>query len=334
MLSVDGRWVWDFWIADDGDSYHLYYLNAPDSLEHEDLRHRVARIDHAVSTDLVEWSLAGNVLAPSGGKADDATACWTGCVASHEGHWTMFYTGSRFIAEAGPKANIETILAADSTDLESWRRRSEFAVRADARWYEVFGSSEWREEAWRDPWVERDGDRWVMYLTARANHGAVDDRGVIGYAVSEDLETWRVQPPLSEPGSGFAHLEVPQIVEIDCQWVLVFSCPTSAMSRESQTAGRTGGIWSVPIEGPGKPFDASMARLVHDESLYSGRVVFDRQHQPQLLGFRAGVGEQFTGVISDPLPLTLTSDGYLAIASDLGFARLQGETKPHKEESS
>ena len=42
MLSVDGRWVWDFWIADNGDSYHLYYLNAPDSLEHEDLRHRIA----------------------------------------------------------------------------------------------------------------------------------------------------------------------------------------------------------------------------------------------------------------------------------------------------
>lgn len=333
MLSVDGRWVWDFWIADDGDSFHLYYLNAPDSLEHEDFRHRNARIDHAVSTDLVEWSLVGNALDASGGEADDATACWTGCVVPHEGRWTMFYTGSRFVPAAGPKANIETVLTADSVDLESWQRKSESAVRADARWYEVFGSSNWREEAWRDPWVERDGDRWVMYLTARANHGEIDDRGVIGYAVSEDLETWRVQPPLSEPGSGFAHLEVPQIVEIDGQWVLVFSCLTSAMSRQSQLAGRTGGIWSMPVEGPGMPFDASKARLLHDDSLYSGRVVFDRQHQPQLLAFHAGVGEQFVGAISDPVPLTVTSDGYLAIASNLGNARIQGGTKPHKEES-
>ncbi|WP_291381224.1 glycosyl hydrolase family 32 [Demequina sp.] len=334
MLSVDGRWVWDFWIADDGDAYHLYYLNAPDSLDHEDLRHRNAQIDHAVSTDLVEWSLAGNVLAAAGGQADDATACWTGCVVSHDGRWTMLYTGSRFLTEVGPKANLETILAADSADLDSWRRRGGFAIRADARWYEVLGSSAWPEEAWRDPWVERDGSRWVMYITARANHGAIDDRGVMGYAVSEDLETWHVQPPLSEPGAGFAHLEVPQLVEIDGQWVVVFSCPTSAMSRQSQLAGRTGGIWSVPVDGPGKPFDASHARLLHDESLYSGRVVYDRQHQPQLLGFHAGVGERFRGVISDPLPLTLTSEGYLAIASDLGFARLQGGTKPHKEESS
>jgi len=333
MLSVEGRWVWDFWIADNGDAYHLYYLSAPDSLENENLRHRNARIDHAVSTDLVEWSLVGKVLAASGGEADDATACWTGCVVSHEGRWTMFYTGSRFLPAEGPKANIETVLAADSSDLYSWRRRSETVLRADARWYEVLGSSEWPEEAWRDPWVERDGDRWVMYLTARANHGAIDDRGVIGYAVSADLETWRVGPPLSEPGSGFAHLEVPQTVEIGGRWVLVFSCPTSALSRQNQEAGRTGGIWSVPIDGPGKPFDASVARLLHDESLYSGRVVFNKRGQPQLLAFHSGAGDEFVGAISDPIPLTVTSDGYLAIATNLGSSAPRVEAKPHKEET-
>ncbi len=325
--------MWDFWIADDGGSYHLYYLNAPDSLRGEDLRHRNARIDHAVSTDLVAWSLRGNVLAAVGGDADDATACWTGCVVSHNGRWTMFYTGSRFLGDAGSNANMETILAADSTDLESWRRRGQLTVRADARWYEVLDSSEWREEAWRDPWVEQDGNRWVMYITARANYGDIDDRGVIGYATSNDLEAWSVQPPLSEPGSGFAHMEVPQVVKVGGQWVLLFSCPTSALSRTLREAGHTGGIWNVPVEGPGRPFDASLARLLHDESLYSGRVVFDRQQRPQLLGFHAGMGEQFVGVISDPVPLTLTSDGYLAIAPNLGFARLEGGTKPHREES-
>ena len=334
MLSVDGTWVWDFWVADDGDAYHLYYLSAPDSLQGEDLRHRNARIDHAVSTNLVDWSLRGNVLTAAGGETDDATACWTGCVVSHEGRWTMFYTGSRFLEGAAPNANVETILAAESTDLSTWQRRSQITVRADARWYELLHASEWREEAWRDPWVERDGHRWVMYVTARANHGAIDDRGVIGYATSDDLETWSVQPPLSEPGSGFSHLEVPQLIEVDGQWVLLFSCPTSALSRARRESGHIGGIWNLPVEGPGRPFDASKARLLHDESLYSGRVVFDRLHQPQLLGFHAGSGEHFVGTISDPLPLTVTSDGYLDIASDLGFTRLEGGTKPHKEESS
>lgn len=333
MLSVDGRWVWDFWIADDGDTFHLYYLSAPASLAIEELRHRNARIDHATSPDLIEWSPVGNALIAPGGEADDATACWTGCVVQQGAVWTMFYTGSRFVPEDGPNANIETVLAAASTDLDSWHRRPSLAIRADARWYETYGTSPWPEEAWRDPWVEREGDRWVMYLTARADHGDVDDRGVIGLAVSEDLETWRVEPPLSEPGSGFAHLEVPQIVEIEGHWVLIFSCPTSALSSRSRQAGRIGGIWSVPIDGPGRPFDASAARLLHDESLYSGRVVFDRHNRPQLLAFHSGVGDEFVGAISDPIPLTLTSDGYLAIADNLGLSAPRGEAEPHKEES-
>ena len=61
------------------------------------------------------------------------------------------------------------------------------------------------EEAWRDPWVFADpgGDGWHMLVTARANHGPADDRGVIGHAVSPDLKRWEVRPPISKPGSGF-----------------------------------------------------------------------------------------------------------------------------------
>lgn len=325
MLVVDGRWVWDFWLADDGDSYHLYYLNAPKALGDEALRHRNATIDHAVSQDLVTWETLGTVLAPQDGALHDADACWTGCVVLHDGAWVMFYTGSRFLPHLGPRANIETLLIAYSDDLSSWTRRGDLVVKADARWYEVLGTSGWHEEAWRDPWVERVGDRWLMYITARANHGDLDDRGVIGYAVSEDLDTWHVQPPLSEPGAGFAHLEVPQLIEIAGQWILIFSCDTPALSRQRQAAGQTGGIWSLPVAGPGLAFDASQARLVHDESLYSGRVVLNRSLEPQLLGFHAGVGDNFVGAICDPLPLAVTSDGYLTIVTNLGATDNQGD---------
>jgi beta-fructofuranosidase len=333
MLRVDGQWVWDLWLAHEDDTYHLYYLSAPTALGDPHLRHRNARIDHAVSPDLTEWSLAGSALVPAGGDADDATACWTGCVVRRNGGWTMFYTGARFLADAPNDANVETVLAAESDDLSAWERRDDVVVRADARWYEVLGSSEWPEEAWRDPWVERDGDRWVMYITARANHGDTDDRGVIGFATSRDLETWTVEPPLSAPGAGFAHLEVPQLVAVDDQWVVVFSCPTSALSRGKQSAGHTGGIWSVPVDGPGSFFDASKARLVHDESLYSGRVVFDKDRQPLLVGFHGGHGDDFVGAISDAMPLTITSDGYLALAHNLGFTGADGEAEPNKEET-
>ena len=32
MLRLDDLWVWDSWVADDGDLYHLFFLQAPRSL--------------------------------------------------------------------------------------------------------------------------------------------------------------------------------------------------------------------------------------------------------------------------------------------------------------
>ena len=29
MLRLADAWTWDFWLADDGRSYHLYFLKAP-----------------------------------------------------------------------------------------------------------------------------------------------------------------------------------------------------------------------------------------------------------------------------------------------------------------
>ena len=41
MLRLPGAWLWDFWLAEEGDRYHLFFLFAPRDLEDE--RHRVAR---------------------------------------------------------------------------------------------------------------------------------------------------------------------------------------------------------------------------------------------------------------------------------------------------
>ncbi len=29
MLALPDSWVWDFWFADDGELYHLFFLHAP-----------------------------------------------------------------------------------------------------------------------------------------------------------------------------------------------------------------------------------------------------------------------------------------------------------------
>lgn len=304
-FALDDHWVWDFWIADDGDRFHLYYLHAPTSLGDERLRHRNARIGHAVSTDLHRWHDLGEVLRPRAAVEDgfDATAVWTGCVVpGPDGTWRMFYTGSRFLDAEGI-ANVESVGVATSRDLHDWHPAPEPVTVADPRWYEKLADGTWREEAWRDPWVfaDPDGEGWHMLITARSRVGDGEDRGVIGHARSSDLDHWTVEPPLSASGTGFAHLEVPQVVTVDGHRVLLFSCSSDALV--GRRAGETGGIWQVPAPEAGSAFHIDSAVLLTDERRYAGRVVHDREGRALLLAFENGVGADFSGRIADPVPV-------------------------------
>lgn len=300
-FSLETSWVWDSWLADDGTDFHLYYLHAPRSLGDERLRHRNARIGHAISADLRTWTDLGPVLGPGGAEDFDATATWTGSVVrGPDGLWRMFYTGSRFLSRESA-VNVESIGVAISSDLHHWEKAPGPLVTADPRWYEVLGDGTWREEAWRDPWVLVDSaGAWHMLLTARARRGAGDDRGVIAHAVSSDLADWEVRPPLSEPGAGFAHLEVPQLAEVDGRRILLFSCDGAALA--GGRAGERGGVWAVPVADEFGPFDTASATRVVTDDLYAGHIVSDRGGSTVLLAFRNGSGEGF-GTVGDPLPL-------------------------------
>ncbi|MBO9627296.1 MAG: glycosyl hydrolase family 32 [Microbacterium sp.] len=315
-FALDTHWVWDFWLADDGESFHLYYLHAPRTLGDERLRHRNAVIGHAVSQDLSTWRDLGPVLGPGSDGGFDMSATWTGSVVrGADGVWRMFYTGARFLDPIA-MTNVETVGVATSTDLHTWVKQPGPVASADPRWYETLPDGTWREEAWRDPWVFADASgRWHMLTTARARSGAGDDRGVVGHAVSDDLGTWTVLPPLSEPGAGFAHLEVPQIVRVDGEQVLLFSCDGPALA--GPRAGGRGGIWAVAGVSPTGPFAVSGAQLLVDDALYAGRILADRTGRAVLLAFenRDAAGG-FPGRISDPIPVRWdAAAGRLSIAT-------------------
>lgn len=303
-FSLPGHWVWDFWLADDGQLFHMFFLHASHSLGDPELRHRNARIGHATSGDLRNWDFVGATFQPGPAGSFDGSATWTGSVLhGPDGTWRMFYTGSLF-PSAEAATNIETIGVASSPDLKTWRKQPGPIVRADPRWYETLGTSSWPEEAWRDPWVFADpaGQGWHMLVTARANHGDDAGRGVIGHAVSLDLEHWDVRPPLSQPQAGFSHLEVPQVVEIEGRNLLVFCCNSPRLANER--LGQVGGIWTAPAESAAGPFDVARARLLVDERYYAGRLVRDRSGRWVLLAFRMNApGQPFEGVISDPMRL-------------------------------
>jgi len=304
VLRLPGAWTWDFWLADDGDRYHVFFLFASRALQDERRRHRRAGIGHAVSDDLRNWFQVSDALAAADEPAFDDVATWTGSVVQGpDGLWWLFYTG---VTDIDGKV-LQTIGAATSSDLEVWHKEPDSPlVTADARWYERLGGDSWYEEAWRDPWVQPDpdGDGWHMLTTARANHGPSDDRGVVGHAHSRDLRRWEVRPPLSKPGSGFGHLECPQLASVDGWQVLVFSCLDPQFSAERRGTGATGGTFYVPTDSPTGPFDIAAARPLTSDAFYCGRIVHDRSGQPMLLAFhnydQAG---QFRGELADPMPI-------------------------------
>ena len=308
MLAPEDRWIWDFWHAEDNGVHHLYYLQAPKSLGDPERRHRNATVGHATSTDLRHWTEHGTVLAPGGAGRPDGTATWTGSVVkADDGVWWMFYTGSTFLAQQ-THANVEVIMAASSLDLYTWVKDDSFVLRADPRWYETLGTSEWPEEAWRDPWVFRDGAVWRMLITARANHGDLWDRGVIGHATSPDLRSWSVEPPLSSPGQGFAHLEVFQIETIENQRVLVFAAHDMVLGAARSESGATSGTITAPWTDHA---ELERATNLTGPDLYSGRII-DTDSGPMLLAFRlADDDDQFIGGICDPIEVEII-DGRLS----------------------
>ena len=119
MLRLPDQWAWDSWVADDGETYHLYFLTAPRQLADPDLRHARATVGHATSRDLREWTYRGEVLGPRPGGWDDL-AIWTGSVVrGDDGRWRMFYTA---INTRGHELRDQRIGVVESDDLHPWRR--------------------------------------------------------------------------------------------------------------------------------------------------------------------------------------------------------------------
>ena len=312
-FELDDRWIWDFWIAHEGDKYHLFFLNAPRSLGDPHLRHRNATIGHAVSTDLIGWQDLGFVVGPGDLDSFDETATWTGSVIHDGREWRLYYTGSRFL-HATEHINIETIGEATSVNLTDWVKKPGPILTADSRWYETLPDGTWHEEAWRDPWVFKDVDGWHMLLTARAHPDSSSesggrDVGVVGHAFSADLNTWEAREPLSAAGSGFAHLEVLQTFAFGPRDFVVFSCDRTHLAG-SRDSDKVGGIWVAPRDRESGWCAIDESRLLADESLYAGRIVTTRDGGLVLMAFENDQAHGFSGRLTNPIPLVAGPDGW------------------------
>lgn len=319
-LRLPDKWLWDFWFAQDGPDYHIFYLQAPRSLEKEDLRHWHVSIGHAVSQDLRTWQVLSDALLPGPAGAWDDYTTWTGSVLRHDQRWYLFYTGTSR-AENGL---VQRIGLATSGDLVHWDKHpANPLISADPRWYELLDVNLWHDQAWRDPWVFQHPDtgNFHAFITARCNYGPGDGRGVIGHARSSDLSDWEVLPPVTEPGY-FGHLEVPQLVRIQSRYYLLFCAQAyvhSAQRRQQTDVEPVSGTHYLVADDPLGPFRFSTDEfLVGDPvgSLYAGKLVKGPDDEWYFLAWRQFAPDgAFIGELRDPLPVNIDSAGNLSVDS-------------------
>ena len=298
-LRLDDHWVWDFWHVADGGAHHLFFLKAPRSLGDPDLRHWHPTIGHAVSANLVDWTLLPDALAPSDGPAWDDHTTWTGSVVRHDDEWHLFYTGT----SRADDGLVQRVGHARSDDLSAWERVDDgLAFELDPQWYETLDLTRWHDQAWRDPFVFHHGGTWHALVTARCADGATDRRGTIGHAVSDDLDLWSVQPPLSD-GSPHGQLEIPEVLEVGGRWYLMFS----TVSDDGQP-----GTFAVPsVSGPLGPWDWARERRVLGDGWYGAKVIASAPGaDPIALAWRDRDDVAFGGWISDPMAVTLDRHGF------------------------
>ena len=308
MLTLADAWVWDSWIADDGDRYHLFFLKAPRALADPALRHTAATIGHATSTDLTNWEVHEDALLPAAKRWDDL-ALWTGSVLrGDDGIWRLYYTA--LSSTPGHGMRDQRIGMAESDDLSVWRRVGERPmIDPDTRWYRTLDEDPAASETWRDPFVFADpgGNGWHMLITARAKDAPRLYDGILGHARSADMREWELQPPLTEP-AGFGQLEVPQVRVVDGRPVLVFTCHPEEQSPEQIARFGPHSTWYVLGDSVTGPWDIGAARPFEGEpKLFAAPLVQRRDGTWAFVGFR---NQEPEGILSfeilDPIPVALT----------------------------
>lgn len=317
-LEFPDKRVWNFWFAQDGSDYHLFYLQAPHELAGREIRHWHASIGHSVSQDLRTWEELPPILTPSEPEAWDDCATWTGSIIRHEGEWFLLYTGTN----QAEKGFIQRIGLATSPDLLHWRKHPQNPViEADPQWYEVFDSGTWHDQAWRDPWIFQHPEtgRFHAFITARAHEGAIDGRGVLAHAQSENLMQWEVLPPVTEPGD-FGYLDSPQLVGIGQYYYVLFSVPARFHSEqrcqhvaERPVTGTHYMIGDTPL-GPFRFCTDVFLAGTPTGLYYNGKIVQGPDKAWYYLTCHQFAPDgSFIGAISDPIPVKIEPDGSLHV---------------------
>lgn len=244
--------MWDTWIFQKGDEFHLFYLqNDPGKIWDS--------IGRAVSKDLIHWKTLPMIESRGPAGSWDSGPTLTGITLEHGGKYLMFYA-------AEPKSG-QSIGLMESPDLVTWKKHERNPLLVSRPPH--YGGADWR-----DMFVRRDAKTgvWHGYVCARTakNHAAV------AHLTSTNLLDWTYLPPLfSDPALN--DMEVPEPFELGGRHYMLFS---SVRSRMKETSGRkdaSGTFYLVgdsvdgPYRFPAEPLLLGSGRGRFD--VYVGRVL-------------------------------------------------------------
>ena len=134
-----------------------------------------------------------------------------------------------------------------------------------------------------------------------------------------DLINWEILPPLTEPGE-FAQVEVPQLVQFDGSYAILFSClaedHSAARVKRLGIPGRAGtyAFSARHFIGPYSPTDAPVAANGGQLGiLYAGKLLEERPGEYGFMGFRGVDDSNFLGELTDPLPVRKEANGRIVV---------------------
>ena len=310
VLRVASSWVWDFWLADDGDQFHLFFLKAPRDLARTTgtgTRSSGTR-SRATSPTGSRWPTRST---PSAGPAFDDLAIWTGSVVRDGAGWRMFYTG----IDRADRGRVQRIGAAVSDDLMTWTRVSAEPVLVGrpavvrhrrVRLPRSSGATRGCTPTGRRrlaPARDRPGRRGAARGRRRDRARHLAGPAHLDGAAAAEPAGRRLRPARGAAGRGRRRPAGAAVRLHDRR-----ARPRAPGARGSGAAsGRSSSTTSTG------PYDVGRAHLLHDESLYVGKLVRRRDGDWCLLAFRNVTPDGFGGEITDPVPVRWGADGRLAL---------------------
>ncbi|MBW4445537.1 MAG: hypothetical protein KME38_01310 [Spirirestis rafaelensis WJT71-NPBG6] len=330
------KYCWDFWFAWQGQTLHVFYLQASQLIcaYNAERRHGLASVGHAVLTDFgwKEIDPDKPVLEKRDGDFWDNLAIWTGSIIQEDNLYYLFYTARRkedLLVETPHERRLpQNIGVATSKDLRNWTRTPATLKKPVIPNPGI--KSEFDGSNWRDPYVIKDDTdgKYYAFICARPRESAADVGGVIAIATSSNLSDWQDEPyKILYQSDQFYLMEVPQVFWRKTndgrywRFYLLFGPHWSPFFVSKVPIGVTYYVRSQPIEDRSKvsydriPWEDGSANILC-KNYYVGKFVNpETETNPAFFGFRKqDEGGHFVGGISDPQWATFADDGTISLS--------------------